>query len=70
MAATVGLGIAATASTACCRIRAAVSASCALNVRSSGMSSPAEKISWPPYRITAATSSRRPSSLAAATTSR
>jgi hypothetical protein len=34
------------------------------------MSSPAEKISWPPNRITAATSSRRPSSAAAAVISR
>ena len=42
--------------------RAAACASAASSVCSSGMSSPAEKISWPPNTMTAQTSSRRPRS--------
>ena len=38
----------------------ATPASGGVNVPNSGISSPAEKISWPPNRITAATSSRSP----------
>jgi hypothetical protein len=58
IAATVGFGMAASASTASRHTCAATSASSVLNMRSSGMSSPAEKISWPPNRITAQMSSR------------
>ena len=58
IAATVGFGIAATASTAARCTRIQLSASDAVSVRSWGMSSPAEKISWPPKRMTAAMSSR------------
>ena len=42
----------------------------AVSVRSWGMSSPAEKISWPPKTITAAMSSRRATSAAACPISR
>ena len=66
----VGFGIAATASTAprCSRIQ--LSASGAVSVRNWGMSSPAEKISWPPKTMTAAMSSRRLTSAAAPSISR
>ena len=47
-----------------------VAASSLLRVRSSGTSSPAEKISWPPNTITARTLSRAPTSAAAPTSSR
>ena len=70
IAATVGFGIAPSASTASRPTCAAPTASSAVSVCSTATSSPAEKISWPPNRITAATSSREPSSSAAAMISR